>query len=172
MLHNGNCSITDPIIEKRVVHTMGQGHFGAGNTTDFVFFAKKNLETIHDAIPVVSRLLHNWSTPCYITKIPLHFLSLSWINKIFLRYWDISLVTITHCANTQWAICYTTIQPPTKVSHKNAHHLWWIKSRIVKVKLVARKEKITTFEFNNFIVFYENGSLLSKFYSRLITDGP
>ena len=59
MLHNGNCSITDPIIEKRVVHTMGQGHFGAGNTTDFVFFAKKNMETIHDAIPVVSRLLHN-----------------------------------------------------------------------------------------------------------------
>ena len=109
---------------------------------------------------------------CSIIEGPLHFLSLSWINKIFLRYWDISLITITHCANTQWAICYTTIQPPTKVSHKNAHHLWWIKSRIVKVKRVARKEKLTNFEFNNFIVYYKNGPLLGKFYSRLIRDGP
>ena len=41
MLHNGNCSITDPITEKRVAHTTGHGQFGAGNTTDFVFFEKK-----------------------------------------------------------------------------------------------------------------------------------
>ena len=172
MLHNGNCSITDPITEKRVAHTMGHGQCGAGNTTDFVFFDKKLMETIHGAFPVGFWLLHNWRTTSYITKIPLCFLSLSWMNKIFLRYWDISLVTITHCANTQWAICYTTIQPPTKVSHKNAHHLWWIKSRIVKVKLVARKEKLTNFEFNNFIVYYKNGPLLGNFYSRLIRDGP
>ena len=138
----------------------------------FCHFWQKMLETVHDAFPVDSWLLHNWSTPCYITKIPLCFLSLPWLNKFFLRYWGISLVTITHCANTQWAICYTTIQPPTKVSHKNAHHLWWIKSRIVKVKLVARKEKITTFQFDNFIPYYKNGPLLGNYYSRFVSDWP
>ena len=59
MLHNGNCSITEPITEKRVAHTMGHGQCGAGNTTDFVFFDKKLMETIHGAFPVGFWLLHN-----------------------------------------------------------------------------------------------------------------
>ena len=41
----------DPITEKRVAHTMGHDHFGAWNTTDFVFFDKKLMETIHSAFP-------------------------------------------------------------------------------------------------------------------------
>ena len=40
MLRNGNFSMTDPITEKRVAHTIGQ--FGAGNTPDYVIFDKQN----------------------------------------------------------------------------------------------------------------------------------
>ena len=105
-------------------------------------------------------VLSRWVLGCSIIEVPhaikqrCHCAFYLYLELFyFLKYWDISLDTITHCANTQWAICYTTIQPPTKVSHKNAHHLWWIKSRIVKVKLVARKEKLTTFEFDDFISY-------------------